>query len=100
MFMISNLLAAAAQVVDVVLAAYYWIIIVRALVSWVNPDPYNPIVQFLQTVTEPVLNLVRRKLPFSLRFGIDISPIIAILVLMFARAFLVRTLLDLSLRFR
>lgn len=100
MFMISNLLAAAAQVVDVVLAAYYWIIIVRALVSWVNPDPHNSIVQFLQTVTEPVLNPIRRKLPFSLRFGIDISPIIAILVLMFARAFLVRTLLDLSLRFR
>ncbi len=100
MFMISNLLAAAAQVMDVVLAAYYWIIIVRALVSWVNPDPHNPIVQFLQTVTEPVLNPIRRKLPFSLRFGIDISPIIAILVLMFARVFLVRTLLDLSLHLR
>lgn len=100
MFVMSNLLAAVAQILDVVLVAYYWIIIIQALVSWVNPDPFNPIVQFLQLVTEPVLYPIRRLLPLSLRFGVDISPIIAILILMFARAFLIRTLLDFSFRLR
>lgn len=100
MFVMSNFLAAIAQILDVVLLAYYWIIIIRALISWVNPDPFNPIVQFLQVVTEPVLYPIRRILPLSLRFGVDISPIIAILALMFIRAFLVRTLLDLSFRLR
>ncbi|MEK7849325.1 MAG: YggT family protein [Candidatus Omnitrophota bacterium] len=55
MFIVSNLLAALAQVLDVVLTVLYWMIIVRALLSWVNPDPHNPIVQFLQAVTEPIL---------------------------------------------
>lgn len=100
MFIISNLLAAFAQILDVVFTAFYWIIIIRALLSWVNPDPFNPIVQFLQVVTEPVLAPIRRALPFAFRMGLDISPIIAILALMFLRSFLVRTLLDLSLRLR
>jgi len=100
MFIVSNLLAALAQVLDVVLTVLYWMIIVRALLSWVNPDPYNPIVQFLQAVTEPILAPVRRLLPPAFRWGLDISPIIAILAVMFLKAFLVRTLLDLSFRLR
>jgi len=100
MFIVSNLLAALAQVLDVVLTVLYWMIIIRALLSWVNPDPYNPIVQFLQAVTEPMLAPVRRLLPPAMRWGLDISPIIAILAVMFLKAFLVRTLLDLSFRLR
>ncbi|MFH0941350.1 MAG: YggT family protein [Candidatus Omnitrophota bacterium] len=100
MFIVSNLLAALAQVLDVVLTVLYWMIIVRALLSWVNPDPHNPIVQFLQAVTEPILAPVRRLLPPAFRWGLDISPIIAILAVMFLKAFLVRTLLDLSFRLR
>ena len=100
MFIVSNLLAALAQVLDVVLTVLYWMLIVRALLSWVNPDPYNPIVQFLQAVTEPILAPVRRLLPPAFRWGLDISPIIAILAVMFLKAFLVRTLLDLSFRLR
>ncbi|MFH0940453.1 MAG: YggT family protein [Candidatus Omnitrophota bacterium] len=100
MFIVSNLLAALAQVMDVVLTVLYWMIIVRALLSWVNPDPYNPIVQFVQAVTEPILAPVRRFLPKAMRWGLDISPIIAILAVMFLKAFLVRTLLDLSFRLR
>jgi len=99
-FAVSNLLSAAAQVLDMALTAYYWIIIVRALISWVSPDPFNPIVQFLQTVTEPVLAPIRRILPPMLRFGIDISPVIAIFLVIFLKSFLVRTLFDLSLRLR
>lgn len=100
MFAVSNLLSAAAQVIDMALTAYYWVIIVRALISWVSPDPFNPIVQFLQTVTEPVLAPIRRILPPMFRFGIDISPVIAIFLVIFLKSFLVRTLFDLSLRLR
>lgn len=98
MFVVSNFLTAAAQVVDTVLTILYWLIIVRALLSWVNPDPFNPIVQFLQTVTEPFLYPIRRILPSSFRFGLDLSPLIAVLLIFFLRAFLVKTLIDLSLR--
>jgi YggT family protein len=100
MFVLSNLLAATAQVLDVVLSVYYWIIIIRALLSWVNPDPFNPIVQLLQNLTEPVLAPVRKLLPFSLKFSVDLSPLIVLLGLIFLKSFLVRTLLDLSWRFR
>ena len=96
MFIVSNLLAVFAQVLDVVFTVLYWMIIVRALISWVNPDPCNPIVQFLQAVTEPILAPIRRLLPQAMRWGLDISPIIAILAVMFLKSFLVRTLLDLT----
>lgn len=100
MFVISNLLVAVAQILDVVLTALYWMIIIRALLSWVNPDPYNPIVQFLQMVTEPILYPIRRIMPLTLRFGIDLSAIIAILALIFLKSFLVKTIVDISLRLR
>jgi len=100
MFVLSNLLAATAQVLNIVFTVYYWIIIIRALLSWVNPDPFNPIVQLMQNLTEPVLAPVRKLLPFSLRFSVDISPLIVLLGLIFLKSFLVRTLLDLSWRFR
>ena len=75
-----------------------WLILIRALISWVSPDPFNHIVQFLDKTTEPILYPIRKLLPFSLRFGIDISPIIAFFAIMFLRSFLVRTLLDLAAR--
>jgi YggT family protein len=99
MFIISNLLLSIARLLDIVMTMLYWIIIVRALISWVNPDPFNPIVQFLQRVTEPVLNPIRRI--FKMQFwAVDISPIIAILCLIFIQSFFVRTLTDLALRLK
>ena len=68
--------------------------------SWVSPDPFNPIVQFLEKSTEPILYPIRKILPFNFRFGIDISPIIAFLVIMFLKSFLVNTLLDLAARLK
>jgi len=100
MFILSNLLSAVANILDMVLTALYWLILIRALLSWVNPDPYNAIVQFLYKVTEPVLEPVRRILPLNLRFGIDISPIIVFFAIMFLRLFLIRTLLDISMRMK
>jgi YggT family protein len=100
MFIFSNLLSSLAQVLDLVLNVVSWMIIIRALLTWVSPDPRNPIVQMLDAVTEPILWPIRRVLPFSLKFGLDISPIIAIVALVFLRSFLVKTLIDLSLRLR
>ena len=95
MFVVGNLFTALAQVVDLVLTVLYWLILIRALISWVNPDPYNPVVQFLQRVTEPILSPIRQLLP---PMGLDISPIIAFLGIIFLKGFLVRTLFDIGLR--
>ena len=100
MFVVSNFLVAFAHVLSWVLTIYYWLILIRALVSWVQPDPFNPIVQFLNKVTEPVLYPIRKMLPLGLRFGIDISPIIAFLAIMFLRSFLIQTLFDLAVKLR
>jgi len=91
MFMISNFLFAVAKLVDFALSAYMWIIIGRAILSWVNPDPYNPIVRFLHEVTEPVLSRIRRLVP-AFAGGIDFSPAILILAIIFLQGFLVPTL--------
>jgi YggT family protein len=91
MFVFGNIIFGIAKVLDVVLNIYMWVIIIRALISWVNPDPYNPIVQFLQRITEPVLRPLRRILP-TYRLGLDVSPIIAILIIMFLQYALVNTL--------
>lgn len=99
MFVLSNFIIAVAKVADIVLTVYMWIIIFRALISWVNPDPYNPIVRFLYKATEPVLYQVRRLIPMR-GIGIDFSPIIVILVIVFVQSFLVRTLLQLATSFR
>jgi YggT family protein len=88
-FVIQNLLLAVAAVMNMALSLYMFIIVARALISWVSPDPYNPIVQFLYTVTEPVLRPVRRRLPMT---GIDVSPIIVILAIVFLQRFVVPSL--------
>ena len=98
MFVISNFLAALASVLNMLLSAYMWIIIIRALISWVSPDPYNPIVQFLRSATDPLLYRVRRWLPVSFG-GIDFSPIIVIAAILFLEVFLVGSLLDLARQF-
>ncbi|MFA5351073.1 MAG: YggT family protein [Candidatus Omnitrophota bacterium] len=82
------------------LGILYWLILIRALMSWVNPDPFNPIVQFLEKTTEPILYPIRKILPFNFKLGIDISPVIAFLVIMFLKSFLVNTLLDLAVRLK
>jgi len=97
MFVLSNFIVAVANIVSVVLSFLYWIILIRALISWVNPDPYNPIVQFLHRTTEPILEPIRRLMP---RMAIDISPIIAFLVIIFLKSFLVQSLYDLSYQLR
>jgi YggT family protein len=93
MYIWTNFLSAVAEIIDIVLTFYMYIIIARALISWVNPDPYNPIVQFLFRVTEPVLNPLRRLVPVW-KLGIDLSPMIAILIIIFLQRFLIPTLMQ------
>ncbi len=95
MFVLSNFVVALARIVDIVLTLYMWIIIFRAVISWVNADPYNKIVIFLYRVTEPVLRPVRRIIPLR-NVGIDLSPIIVILAILFLQYFLVETIIQLA----
>ncbi len=95
MFIIGNFLKAVAVVLNYVLHFYMWIVVARAVLSWVNPDPYNPIVRFIHNVTEPVLYRIRTKIPVDFG-GIDFSPIIVILGIIFLQNFVVSSLLRLS----
>jgi YggT family protein len=98
MFLFANLLSALAQLLSIALTLYMLVIIIRAIISWVNPDPYNPIVQFLYRTTEPVLQPVRRYLPVA--WGIDFSPLVVILGIIFLDQFFVASLRELAWRLR
>jgi YggT family protein len=91
MFIFSNLLVAVAKVLDIALTIFMWIVIARAILSWVSPDPYNPIVRFIHNVTEPVLYQVRKRIPLNFG-GIDFSPIIILLAVIFLQQFVVQSL--------
>ncbi len=100
MFIVANFLIAVAQVLEILLKTYMWIVVARAIISWVNPDPYNPIVRFLYGATEPVLYRLRRALPLYAG-GADFSPIVVFVAIYFLQIFLVQSIYDLarSLRF-
>ncbi len=91
MFVFGNVILGIAKVLDIVLNIYMWIIIIRALISWVNPDPYNAIVQILTRVTEPVLRPIRKLVP-PYKVGIDFSPLIAVLIIIFLQYAVINTL--------
>lgn len=92
MFVFGYFFIALAQVIGYALTIYMWIIIIHALLSWVSPDPYNPIVRAINNLTEPVLYQIRRRLPV-VQGGFDFSPIIVLLAIMFLRIFLVQNML-------
>jgi len=96
MFVVNNFMMAVTGLIDFLLTAYIWIIIGRTVISWVNADPYNPIVRFLVEVTEPPLSRIRRFLPMSMG-GIDFSPMILIMGVMFLQSFLVPTLKQIAI---
>ena len=98
MFVFGDLLISIATILDYVLGFYKWVVIIAALLSWVNPDPYNPIVRFLYSVTEPVFRPIRRLIGYRLG-PIDISPIIVILAIIFIQSFLVRTIIKVGYKF-
>jgi YggT family protein len=97
MFVVGNLLSALATVLDMALNLYMWVVIIAALLSWVNPDPYNPIVQFLRKVTEPVFYPIRRAMG-GFGLGIDLSPLIVILIIYFLRLGVVANLQAIAIK--
>ncbi len=99
MSILGNFLQATATILDMALTLYMWVVIVRVLLSWVNPDPYNPVVQFLHSVTDPVLYKIREKLPMT-GIGLDFSPIILILAIQFLKIFLIQSLIDMAFKLK
>jgi YggT family protein len=99
MFIFANLLLAIAKILDILLTVYMWIVIIRALISWVNPDPYNPIVRFLHAVADPVLNPIRKVIGYRLG-PIDISPMVVILAIIFVKYFLIGSLIELAYKLK
>jgi YggT family protein len=93
MALFSRILTALALILDQALQLYMWVIVISALITWVQPNPYNPVVIFLERITEPVLRPIRRVLP---PVGLDISPVIAIFAIMFFRMVVPPTLRDLA----
>ncbi|MBI4596851.1 MAG: YggT family protein [Candidatus Omnitrophica bacterium] len=100
MFVLANALEAIAVIADKVLWIYSLILLIAILLTWVNPDPFNPIVQFLRAATEPVLDWIRRHLPFVVIGMLDLSPIVAFLGIQLIQMVVIRTLLDVAIRLR
>ncbi|HPI92036.1 MAG TPA: YggT family protein [Deltaproteobacteria bacterium] len=99
MYILGNILIGLGNVLDILLSIYMWIVIIGALISWVNPDPYNPIVRFLRGATYPLFVWIRRRLPLSVG-GIDFSPIIVIAAIVFLKYALARTIIETGFRLK
>ena len=89
MIVLSTFLLAFAQILDMIINIYIWVIIINSLISWVKPDPYNPIVQILSRLSEPAYDFVRRIIPTVIG-GIDLAPVIIILALQFISLFFIK----------
>lgn len=91
MYFVGYFIRAIATILNIVLTLYLWIIIAQAVLSWVNPDPYNPIVRFINNVTEPVLRRIRSRVPLYFG-GLDFSPMIVIMAILLLTYWLVPSL--------
>ncbi|MBI3083787.1 MAG: YggT family protein [Candidatus Omnitrophica bacterium] len=100
MFVVGNAIQAVATILDRVLWLYNIVVMVAVLVSWVSPDPFNPVVQFLRSVTEPVFGWVRRRFPFAIVGMLDLSPLVVLVMIQLLQMVVVRSLFDLGLRLR
>jgi YggT family protein len=94
-----NFIVAIAEILNIVLELYMWIIIIAAVISWVSPDPYNPIVRFLYRVTEPALRPIRRVIGHRLG-PLDISPLVVVLVIIFLQRFVVSSLIEIGYKIK
>jgi len=99
MYILGNILIGLGSVLDILLSIYMWVVIIGALISWVNPDPYNPIVRFLRGATYPLFAWIRRKIPLSFG-GIDFSPVIVIAGIVFLRYALAKTIVETGYRLK
>ena len=97
---LSIILLKLVQLVSTLLNLYMWVVIISALLSWVNPDPYNPIVRFLRNITDPVYARIRRLLPFVVVGGMDLSPVVVIVAIQILGALLDKLVFDMSMSMR
>lgn len=95
MFVLGNFLDAVAGVLNTILTLYTWVILARVVISWISADPYNPIVRVICNLTDPLLDRLRRSFPMYIG-GIDLSPVVTILIIWFLQRFLVQSLYDLA----
>ena len=79
MIILANTMSAVAMILGSLLSLYFWIVIIAAVLTWVRPDPYNPIVRTMRALTEPVFYRVRKWLPFTYTSGMDFSPVVVLL---------------------
>ena len=89
---VNNFLLTIAKILDNILFLYTWVVIISALLSWVNPDPYNPIVRAIRGITEPVFRRVRRLMPFLSTGGMDFTPLAVVLILYFIQGVVVTSI--------
>ena len=94
MFVFVNILEAVIYIVDTLLTVYSFVVIVACLLSWVNPDPYNPIVRILRNLTEPLLWRIRKYLPFTYVSGLDLSPVVLLLAIQLVKMIIVKSLMQ------
>jgi len=99
MFVLGNLIFAIAEILNFAVTFYMWVVIISAVLSWVSPDPYNPIVRFIHALTDPVLSWFRRRLPL-IHGGVDLSPLVVIAVILFIKYFFVGSMYDLARRWK
>ena len=98
MFVIQNILLAVGNVLGALLNLYFWIVVIAAVISWVRPDPFNPIVRALRVLTEPVFYYVRTWMPFNYRSGLDFSPVVVLLAIQLVKQIVVASLIELAAR--
>ena len=98
MFVIQNILLAVGNVLGALLNPYFWIVVIAAVISWVRPDPFNPIVRALRVLTEPVFYYVRKWMPFTYRSGLDFSPVVVLLAIQLVKQIVVASLIELAAR--
>lgn len=96
MILMSNMIYGIAMVLKAILNLYFWVVIISTLLTWVRPDPYNPIVRTLNALTEPVFYRVRKWLPFTYMSGVDLSPVVVLLAIQLMEYVVIRTLMQWS----
>ncbi len=99
MFILGNFIIATAHVLNALFIIYSWLLIIRVILNMVNPDPYNNVVQFFYNTTEPLLSIIRRYIPFTIS-GFDMSAIVAFLIVVFCKYFIILSLIDLGTRIK
>lgn len=92
MFVLGNVLFGVAKVLDTLLSLYFWVVLIAVLLTWVRPDPYNPIVRTLNAMTEPAFYRVRKLLPFTFINGLDLSPVVVLIAIQLVQMVVVRSL--------